>query len=98
LKLCGSSFSKSGPGFDAAPDISGFISLQAGRDAICSWRSGKDLNACHSLRPVNLHSPQYNRLRSKQSQLTDGAEFSKKYAASTTNRNIRCRACMNFSI
>ena len=37
----------------------GSISPRAGPDTICWWRSGKNLNACPTLRPVRFPSPRY---------------------------------------
>jgi hypothetical protein len=51
-----SSYSKSAPALSAVLAACGFISLRAGQDAICSWRSGKNLNACLSLHPIKSSS------------------------------------------
>src|SRR5215831_8550397 len=47
------SCSKSERALYAALATSGFISPQAGPDAICSWRSGENLSASPSLHPVS---------------------------------------------
>ena len=53
-KPYGLSCSKWGLDLSAPLATCGFISPQAGPDAICSWRSGKNLSASPSLRPVKL--------------------------------------------
>src|SRR5688572_9686927 len=50
------SCSKSPPALSKALATCGSISLRAGQDAICSWRSGKNLKACPSLHRVKFCS------------------------------------------
>jgi hypothetical protein len=53
-KPYGLSYSRSGLDLTVRLAACGFISPQAGPDAICSWRSGKNSSASPSLRPVSL--------------------------------------------
>ena len=76
-KPYGLSCSKWGLGFSAPLATCGFISPQAGPDAIGSWRCGKNLDTSPSLRPVKPRSLKNNRPGSKKSQQTNAGVFSK---------------------
>ena len=52
-------------GFSAPLATYGFISPQAGPDAIGSWKCGKNFGTCLSLRPVKPRSQKNNRSGSK---------------------------------
>ncbi len=76
-KPYGLSCSKWGLDLRALLATCGFISPQAGPDAICSWRSGKNLSAFPSLRPVKLASLRSTlQPDSKHSQQSDAGVFS----------------------
>jgi len=88
-KPYGSSCSKLGLALSAPLATCGFISPQAGLDAIGSWRSGKPLRAYPSLRPVNLRSLQlHRRSASRQSEPTDAAVFFENAFSLSLNRQI----------
>src|SRR5262245_47718855 len=65
----------------------GFIAPQAGPDAICSWRSGKNLSAFPSRRPVKLASLRLTlQPDSKHSQQSDAGLFSQNAFFPAQNR------------
>ena len=71
-KPYGLSCSKWELGFSAPLATCGFISPQAGPDAICSWRYGKNLGTSPSLRPVKPRSLKINRPRQSHNRPTQG--------------------------
>jgi hypothetical protein len=64
-------------GFSVPLATCGFISPQAGPDAIGSWRCGENLRTSPSLRPDKPRSLKNNRPGSKKSQQTNAGVFSK---------------------
>jgi hypothetical protein len=91
-KPYGLNYSKWGLGLSKALVTCGFISRQAGRDAIGLSRFGKTLSNSPSLRPVDLRSLPFNS-RSQHSQQTDAGvsfqnAFSPRSTACVQNRGL----------
>src|SRR5215510_7359944 len=86
-KPYGLSCSKWGLDLRALLATFGFISPQAGPDAICSWRSGKNLSAFPSRRPAKLASLRLTlQPDSKHSQQSDAGLFSQNAFFPAQNR------------
>jgi hypothetical protein len=86
------SYSKWGLGLSKPLATCGFISPQAGRDAIGLSKFGKTSSNSPSLRPVNLRSVPFNS-RSRHSQQTDAGvsfqnAFSPRSTANLQNRGL----------
>lgn len=91
-KPYGLSCSKWGLDLKALLATFGFISPQAGPDVICSWRSGKNLSALPSRRPVKLASLRLTlQPDSKHSQQSDAGLFSQNAFFPVQNRQTAQR-------